>query len=197
MHVCCEGCPPAVRSRSPSRTLLAGLCPFVPAAGFEEQPWFGQLFEYGLPQQGGEGGQQQQDGEDDEDSALVPRLVAKLVLPLVLQRARHCWAATSARQSRALAAALEALLVFDLAREDDMHELLRLAQQRLADAVQAAAVPAFPPAATQAHARTRAVLARRFGKAVRVLRSVAAFDGVLERPWLLRLALGDLLQVTV
>lgn len=165
---------------------------YQPAKGFEEQPWFMELFDYGQVSSSGQG--QEEGGGEDEDTAVVPRLVASLVLPLVLHRTTHCWTPASVRGSRAVAAVLEALLMFDLAQEKPMQELLSLVRQRLEDAVRSVALPSFPPPATQAHSRTRAILARRFGRAVRILGSLACFADKLDSAWLAQQALVKLVQ---
>ncbi len=66
--------------------------PFLipPHPGFGQQSWFGQLFDYGLVphagQHDGDTHMQQQYAPGDVDQHVVPALVAKVVLPLVLQR---------------------------------------------------------------------------------------------------------------
>lgn len=91
--------------------------PTTDTPGFGHQAWFAQLFDYGLPPQAG---QSAQHAHDDVDQHLVPALVAKVVLPVVLQRVRDCWSPTSVRQSRGVAVALEDLAVFDLANQPAM-----------------------------------------------------------------------------
>lgn len=67
-------------------------------------------------------------------------------------------------------------------------------RERLEGAVAALQLPPWPPAATSAWKRAGVLLARRFGRGVRLIRSIAAFEGVLARPLLLQLALERLLQ---
>jgi len=58
-------------------------------------------------------------------------------------------------------------------------------------------LPPWPPAATAAAPAAAALLARRFGKALRLLRALGAFEGVLARGPLVALALERLLHQQV
>lgn len=56
-----------------------------------------------------------------------------------------------------------------------------MVQSRLEQAIEGIALPAWPPAALAASARAEAMLAHRFGRALRLLQSVCGFEGALAR----------------
>lgn len=60
-------------------------------------------------------------------------------------------------------------------------DVLSSIRQRLERAVTGTRLPPWPPTATAASRRATVFLARRFGKALRLLHNVLAFDGVLPR----------------
>ncbi len=62
-----------------------------------------------------------------------------------------------------------------------LQDLLSSIRQRLERAVAGTRLPPWPPTATAASRRATIFLARRFGKALRLLRNIVAFDGVLPR----------------
>ena len=72
-------------------------------AGFDNQQWYRELFDYGTGGASGEAGA-------DED--LVPRLVADLVLPLACHALRNVWNPNSHRQSRAASHMVGDILVY-------------------------------------------------------------------------------------
>ena len=75
-----------------------------------------------------------------------------------------------------------------------VQELLGDVVSRLETTVKATRLPAWGPAAAAASAQVRTFSAARFGRALRVMRSVAAFEGVLARGVLHSLALDSLLS---
>lgn len=156
-------------------------------AGFDSQQWYQQLFDYGMPQ----------DPSDldptDPDANLVPQLVQKLVLPLARQLLAGVWSPYSRRQSQAAAAMLADLLVYVPAEQEELQEVVRAVQAKLEEAVGGLALPAWPPAALETSRRAAIHLAQRFGRGVRLLASVCAFDGGLPRSALQRLALERLM----
>ena len=94
------------------------------SAGFDDQEWYQQLFDYGMgpsvaPQQ-----QQQQQGSDP-DEELIPRLVRELVLPRALHALRCVWNPASRRQTRAAAAVVADLLVYVPADDPKMQVRMR------------------------------------------------------------------------
>ena len=62
-----------------------------------------------------------------------------------------------------------------------LQNLLSTIRQRLERAVAGTRLPPWPPTATAASPRASVFLARRFGKALRLMHSIFAFDGVLPR----------------
>ena len=147
------------------------------AAGvaLDEQPWFQELFDFGTP-----GGS---DAVADDDMRLVPRLVAKVVIPRVRRAVDTAWRPDRRRQSRRLAAVLGELGPFGQDDADVATDLTMLhgaVALKLVHAAAAARVPAWAPPATAAagelaHRCDAAAAAR----ATRVVASIAAFDGVL------------------
>ena len=59
--------------------------------------------------------------------------------------------------------------------------MLFIIRQRLERAVAGVRLPPWPPTATAASRTATVFLARRFGKALRLLHNILAFDGVLPR----------------
>ncbi len=55
-------------------------------------------------------------------------------------------------------------------------------------------LPPWPAAAAQAHPPARAILARRFGRGLRLLAAMAAFEGVLAREHLVSIAMDKLVN---
>ncbi len=93
-----------------------------------------------------------------------------------------------------VSALLGDLLVYVPAEDERMLELLRLVKESLQEAVEAAAVPHWPPAATAAWPQADAVAAVAFKRALQLLQGLCSFEGLLARSWLQPLALGALLQ---
>ena len=62
-----------------------------------------------------------------------------------------------------------------------LQDLLFSVRQRLDKAVVSTRLPPWPAAATATSQRATIFLARRFGKALRLLHSILAFDGFLPR----------------
>jgi hypothetical protein len=71
---------------------------------------------------------------------------------------------------------------------------MRQVQSKLEAAVGGLALPAWPPAALAASRRAAVHVAHRFGRGLRLLAAVCAFDGSLPRGALQRLALDRLVQ---
>lgn len=72
--------------------------------------------------------------------------------------------------------------------------MVRIVQGKLEAAVAALALPAWPPAALAASRRAAIHNAQRFGRGVRLLGSVCAFEGSLPRNVLQRLAFDQLIS---
>ncbi|GFR43325.1 hypothetical protein Agub_g4394, partial [Astrephomene gubernaculifera] len=163
----------------------------VPYRGFDSQQWYGELFEYGMnvtaADGSGVGG-----GEDDPDADLVPQLVRKLVLPLALHWVERCWDVRNVAHTRTVAALAAELLVYLPAEEPRMADLLTGLRSSLEAAVEACALPPWPPAVLACSPRAAHTLFHRFRLALRVLHCVSAFEGLLSRGLLTGLAVGRL-----
>ncbi|KAK9839474.1 hypothetical protein WJX81_004262 [Elliptochloris bilobata] len=188
---------PAVFAPFVRLELLAWDPLFGQRAGFDDQDWYQALFDYGqaLPgDAGAQNGGAAPSADDDADNELIPRLVRELVLPRVTRLLAGAWNPASRRQSRAAAAVLQDAAAYVPPDDPALQAALEAALERLSDAVAALRLPPWPPAATAAAPQAAALLARRFGKALRLLRALGAFDGVLARGPLLSLALERLLH---
>ncbi|CAK0740516.1 hypothetical protein CVIRNUC_001256 [Coccomyxa viridis] len=157
---------------------------FTGRAGFDDQQWYQQLYDYGMTASFGAG---------DADEELIPRLVKELVQPLAQHALQDVWSPASRRQSRAAAALVADLLVYVPADDGKMQECLVEVRSKLEEAAEALHLPPWPAAAAQAHPPTSTILARRFGKGLRLLAAVAAFEGVLAREQLMAIALDKLI----
>lgn len=162
---------------------------FGSSTGFDSQEWYKQLFEYGL-----NGGNSTAGNGSDPDEELVPRLVGQLVLPLAAHSLQHAWNPHSRRSTAAAKAMLEDLLIYVPPEEPKLQDLLASIRRRLERAVAGTRLPPWPPTATAASRRATIFLARRFGKALRLLHNILTFDGVLPRSVLQDLALVQLMQ---
>ena len=67
-------------------------------------------------------------------------------------------------------------------------------REKLEQAAEQLHLPPWPAAAAQAHIPACAILARRFGKGVRILAAVAAFEGVLSREHLIATGMDKLVN---
>lgn len=74
-----------------------------------------------------------------------------------------------------------------------LQEFLTEVQARLQHAVDVLRVPQWPHTATAAWKQAGMLLARRFGKALRLLRAIVAFDGILAQAPLVSLAFDALI----
>ncbi|KAF5833158.1 hypothetical protein DUNSADRAFT_10608 [Dunaliella salina] len=157
-------------------------------AGFDKQAWYTSLFDFGMGA-AGEGGTTGM-SEDDPDADLVPQLVRKLVLPIAHHLLAKCWEPCSVRQSSAVADIVGDLCVYVPAEEEGMAGVLNSCVSALEGAVAACSLPPWPPAATGISPQAQAVLSRRFRFALRLLRGISGFEGLLSRPMLLQLALS-------
>eukprot|EP00200_Dunaliella_tertiolecta_P007949 CAMPEP_0202376512 /NCGR_PEP_ID=MMETSP1127-20130417/6991_1 /ASSEMBLY_ACC=CAM_ASM_000462 /TAXON_ID=3047 /ORGANISM="Dunaliella tertiolecta, Strain CCMP1320" /LENGTH=980 /DNA_ID=CAMNT_0048974315 /DNA_START=38 /DNA_END=2981 /DNA_ORIENTATION=- len=157
-------------------------------AGFDKQAWYTSLFDFGMGA-AGEGGTTGM-AEDDPDADLVPQLVRKLVLPIAHHLLAKCWEPCSVRQSSAVADIVGDLCVYVPAEEEGMAGVLNSCVSALEGAVAACSLPPWPPAATGISPQAQAVLSRRFRFALRLLRGISGFEGLLSRPMLLQLALS-------
>ena len=67
-------------------------------------------------------------------------------------------------------------------------------REKLEQAVEQLNLPPWPAAAAQAHPPACAILARRFGKGLRILAAVAAFEGILAREHLIAIGMDKLVN---
>lgn len=173
------------------------------AAAFDHQPWFQQLFDYGLlpSTHAAQGGQPDaMMGRDDPDGQLIPQLVRRVVLPKVALAVAHAWRPDRRRHSQRLAAVLRELGSFlepQAGEPGGAHPLLALhaaVAAKLVEAAHAAQVPAWHPHATcVAGKHAGRVAASAAARATRLLASVGAFEGTLPRAALQAPALDALL----
>lgn len=171
------------------RAALLSWQPLAPGTeGIDTHEWYRLLFDYGMPSD------PSAIDPADPDADLLPRLVRGLVLPAAAATLRAAWNARSARSAPAAARLLGDLAVYLPADDPGMLEVLSVVERRLEAAADSATLPPWPPAALTASGRARAHLARRFGRALRVLRVLSAFEGVLSRAMLQRLALERVVE---
>lgn len=169
------------------RLELLSWAPLDPGTdGFHAQHWYRLLFEYGM-QPGAE-----QPSGGDADGDLVPRLVRSLIVPMAERLVDSVWDPWSCKQSTAAAALLEDLLIYVPPDDEGLQRVISAIKAKLEEAVAAARVPSWPPAALAASPRAEADLARQFGRAVRLLRNVCAFSEALPLAFVQRLALEQL-----
>jgi GC-rich sequence DNA-binding factor len=179
------------------RAQLLGWAPLGGEAGaaprFAALPWYEQLFDFGAAVEedaGADGGGAP--GSADPDGDLVPRLLSALAAPAAERALRECWRPWSARAGGAAAGALRDLAAHLPPDSAPLARAMEAARARLAAAAAEAEPPAWPAAALAASRRAEAHAAWRFGRTLRLLRSAAAFDGVLPPEWLRPLALEAL-----
>lgn len=175
---------PFVRSQLLSWDPLHGSQP-----GFDHQQWYEALFSFGMEDEN----VATNGSSNSADGDLVPSLVAQVVLPRAQHLLEAAWSPFSARASKQAAAVLGDLLVYVPADSARLQEVLRAVTAKLQAAAQTVKLPPWPSAATQACPYAHELLARRYGKAVRLLRSIAAFVGTLPRATLTNIAFNTIL----
>ncbi|KAJ9525179.1 hypothetical protein QJQ45_020697, partial [Haematococcus lacustris] len=157
--------------------------------GFDKQAWYEALFDFGMGADPSSAA-----AADDPDGELVPQLVRKLVLPVAAHLLAKCWDPVDMRQSAAAAAVVGDLCVYVPAEEERMADVLRCVVSSLEEAVGRCSLEPWPPLAVSASPLAAAVQFRRFRRALRVLRCIGSFEGLLARPQLAKLALGQLVH---
>jgi GC-rich sequence DNA-binding factor len=160
------------------------------ARSFDQQDWYGQLFEYGMA---GQDPAAAAAAADDPDANLVPQLVESLVLPQAMHLVKHCWDPFDFDQSRSVTALLTDLFVYVPADKADMGQLTSLTVNRLEEAVAAAAVPPWPAAAAAASPLAAAVQQWCFVRAVQVLRALMGLKELISQSVLVKLGVTGLL----
>ena len=130
----------------------------------------------------------------DADSNLVPRIVRALVLPTVLAVVERIWNPMSQRESIAVAAMLSELMIYVDPESEGLVKVVKATMARLQGAIQVVYVPSWPPAAVAATKKGEVYLLRSFGRALRLLRCISAFNEVLPGLPLQQLAVQQLAQ---
>ncbi|KAG1674309.1 hypothetical protein FOA52_013498 [Chlamydomonas sp. UWO 241] len=157
--------------------------------GFDALAWYEALFDFGLPP--GEAALPQGDADGD----LLPSLVRRIVLPASRRLLDECWSPGASCAADASASQLLMELLVYVPADDaweELRELMGCVTGKLEAAAARAAVPPWPPAVVSASPAAEAVQFRRFRHSVRLIRCVAAFDGVLSRQLLVTLAVSRL-----
>ena len=159
----------------------------APAGAIDSMRWYSDLFDYGMAggEEGEEGG-----GDDGGDGNLVPTLIEKLVAPVVEHAVKQCWNPLSLDQSVRLAHVVKEMLVYLEPGEcEAMRRILSCVRAKLSECVESRCeIPAWAPVVTAAAPMAESHARRRFGVAVRCLRVVIAWDGVLPTSELRSLA---------
>ncbi|KAK9800230.1 hypothetical protein WJX73_001691 [Symbiochloris irregularis] len=159
--------------------------------GFDNQSWYQELFSFGMEEEAANG--QGASSGSNTDGDIVPRLVAQVVLPRAQHVLQSTWNPFSVRATRRAAAVLGDLLVYVPADSTELQELVKAVTSKLQAAARALQLPPWPQAATQACPAAGDLLARRFGKACRLLKGLAAFEGTLARGTLKGMAWSSIL----
>eukprot|EP00898_Chlorokybus_atmophyticus_P003611 jgi/Chlat1/4250/Chrsp27S04319 len=157
--------------------------------GFDHMEWYKELFDYGLHTEGAA-----KPDPDDADSELVPHLVEHIAVPAISYVVEKCWDPRSVSQSEAVSAAVKELLIYVPAESDAMQEVLNMVRSRLTQTIAEFVLPAWPPAALAASPTAGALSARRFGNALKLLRSLLLWEEVLAESMLRTLLLHSLLS---
>lgn len=163
----------------------------------DEQPWFQDLFDFGAGDDTGAMNGGGSNHAPDADVLLIPRLVAKVIIPRVKRAVEHAWRPDRRRQSLRLAAVLSELAPFaqgDPEFAADLTILHGAVAAQLAKAAGSVRVPAWSPTAVavvgeSAHSVSASCAAR----AIRLLTAISAFNDVLPLPALVAPAMETLL----
>jgi len=153
------------------------------APAIDTMRWYSDLFDYGMV----EGDDA---AADDSDGNLVPTLIEKLVAPVVEHAVNECWNPLSLAQSTRLAGVVKEMTVYLEPTEcEAMRRILSSVRARLSEMVDRGCdIPAWAPVITAAAPMAESYARRRFGVAVRCLRVIMAWDGVLPQSELRTLA---------
>lgn len=134
--------------------------------------------------------------DNDPDAELVPAVVAQIVAkgcfaPMV----RDAWDAGDATQATAVKSTLATLLTFATPQTQQHFEpVIAAVRQGLQSAVDACAVPRWPPAALRVAPRAAVAAAAAWRHAAALLAAVCTFQGLLSRQLVDTLAGGQLLR---
>ncbi|MCL7049368.1 hypothetical protein MKW94_029701 [Papaver nudicaule] len=155
---------------------------------FDDMQWHSLLFDYGLPEHGGDF------NPDDADANLVPGLVEKVALPILHYDIAHCWDMLSTRETRKAISAINMVLNYVPATSEAFLDLLSTIHSRLAYAVANLTVPTWSTVVIQAIPAAARIAAYRFGMSVRLLKIICMWKDILAFPILEQLALDELLS---
>ncbi|KAI5061785.1 hypothetical protein GOP47_0022324 [Adiantum capillus-veneris] len=154
---------------------------------FDSMKWHSFLFDYGMPANGIDV------SPDDADVDLVPKLVEKVVLPVLHHEIAHCWDILSSRSTSNAVAAVKVVLNYVPPSSDALQDLLAAVRSLLLKAVEDTEVPSWNHQVMSIVPQAARIAAYRFGTSVRLLKHVSYWKDVLATPLLERLALEDLL----
>ena len=87
------------------------------------------LFDYGIPENGNNL------SSEDVDMDLVPKLVEKVVLPVLHHDIAHCWDILSTRSTKKAVSAVQEVLNYVPAASDVLQDLLSAVRVQLTEAV--------------------------------------------------------------
>ncbi|KAI3837087.1 hypothetical protein MKW98_005420 [Papaver atlanticum] len=162
--------------------------PLHEESDFYDMQWHSLLFDYGLPEHGGDF------NPDDADANLVPGLVEKVALPILHHDIAHCWDMLSTRGTKNAVSATNLMITYVPASSKALKDLLSAIHSRLADAVANITVPTWSTVVIKAVPDAARIAAYRFGMAVRLLKNICLWKDILSSSIIEQLALDELLS---
>ncbi|KAI3908238.1 hypothetical protein MKX01_027260 [Papaver californicum] len=161
--------------------------PLHEESDFYDMQWHSLLFDYGLPEHGGDF------NPDDADADLVPGLVEKVALPILHHDIAHCWDMLSTRGTKNAVSATNLVITYVPATSEALRDLLSAIHSRLADAVANLTVPTWSTVVIKAVPDAARIAAYRFGMSIRLLKNICLWKDILAFPIIEQLALDELL----
>ncbi|RZC77262.1 hypothetical protein C5167_001413 [Papaver somniferum] len=161
--------------------------PLHEESDFYDMQWHSLLFDYGLPEHGGDV------NPDDADANLVPGLVEKVALPILHHDIAHCWDMLSTKGTKNAVSATN-LVISYVPASKALGDLISAIHSRLADAVANITVPTWSTVVIKAVPDAARIAAYRFGMAVRLLKNICLWKDILSIPSIEQLALDELLS---
>ncbi|KAI3937418.1 hypothetical protein MKW92_004626 [Papaver armeniacum] len=161
--------------------------PLHEESDFYDMQWHSLLFDYGLPEHGGDS------NPDDADANLVPGLVEKVALPILHHDIAHCWDMLSTRGTKNAVSAINLVITYVPATSKAFRDLLSVIHSRLTDAVANITVPTWSTVVIKAVPDAARIAAYRFGVAVRLLKNICLWKDILDIQIIEQLALDELL----
>lgn len=155
---------------------------------FNDMQWHSLLFDYGLPEHGGDF------DPKDVDAKLIPELVEKVALPILHHDIAHCWDMLSTRETRNAVSATNLVISYVPASCEALQELLATIHNRLTDAVADLVVPNWGINIIKAVPSAARIAAYRFGVSIRLLKNICLWKDILSLHVLEKLALDELLN---